>query len=156
MQQVTFDEEQWKLRKKHVYQEEERTNVPARPIARVLDMAKDDSSDLRRKRLWNIGEGQWNGPFNLSAPGELQRYLAKRNDQGRLIFLLEPLPSSPAHVAPLAQSTAPVVNAPLGELEALQTKVRSLEEQLAESQRSGRRRHHRGRRRRSSGGDGQG
>ena len=156
MLQVTFNEEQWKLRKKHVYQEEERTNVPARPIVRVLDMAKDDPSDLRKKRLWNLVEGQWNGPFNLSAPGELQRYMAKRDAQGQTIYSLEPLPSSPAHVAPSAQGTAPVVNAPLGEPEALQTKVRSLEEQLAESQRSGRRRHHRGRRRRSSGGDGQG
>ena len=133
----TYTEEQWLAAKRMA---RDTTN---RPVSRILGDKPDTS--LSSMRLWNLVEQEWNGPWNLSFPGELQRYLAKRDDKGRTLYALGP-PKSPAPVQPPAGSEAK------GKGIVAQATVPAPEAKLADPQRSGRSRSHRGHRRRGNGG----
>ena len=90
-----YTEEDWKSAKKRVEQ-------TTQTVAKFVDDAKESalaSRHFERKNseinlasvsLWNIPEGNWQGPWNLSYPGEIQRYLQKKDGEGNTIFALEP------------------------------------------------------------------
>lgn len=147
----TYTEEEWVAAKKRGA----RMSVP---VSMIVDAGQEASglasqhsqptSSLQSMYLYNVQEGQWAGPWNLTFPGELQRYLEKRDLQGRVIYALEPPPSSPSHVQ---TGTEAGVNGSV-DYQALQDQITELKTQLAAPQRSGRRRRHRGNRRRSNGG----
>lgn len=145
-------DEAWVQQKKAAFQAGSMTMT-----ARITDAAGgklamkhsvDEGTDSRRTFLWNLQEGQWNGPWNLSAPQVMQRYLAKRYlvgpHKGELIYAVGP-PSSPTLVQAPPESEAN------SEVLSLRAELDQLKAELAESRPSGGRRHHRGRRRRSGG-----
>ncbi len=132
----TYTEEQW-IEAKRIARD-----VTDRPVTRIL--GPKIANPLSVMRLWNLVEQQWNGPWNLSFPGELQRYLAKRDDKGRTLYALEP-PKSPVLVQPPAGSKAS------GKGIVAQATVPATTANLDDPQRSGRSRRHRGHRRRSDG-----
>ena len=126
-----YTDEAWDLRKKAA------ENTIATP-SRIIDEGKRNAQSLLEKRfekrkteeidlqsmyLWCIPEKRWQGPMNLTAPGELKRFLTdKRDSYGQAIFAMEPSTDSPAPVVVQATEVDP--------------------------QRSGRKRSHRGKRRR--------
>lgn len=81
--------------------------------------------DLRKKRLWDIRYQVWVGPWNLSAPGELAYYLAKRDEQGNPVYALEPPRAS-------AEIEAPSPEQGNADKHDLEMKFQELERQNAE------------------------
>lgn len=119
----------------------------SRLAQKFLDRNK--GADLRSIYLWNVAGGQWNGPWNLAFPGELQRYLGKKDEQGRSIYSLGPSEGGGSPVPVQASGSEPASLDKLAKLEAENTRLKA---QLADPQRSGRKRSHRGQRRHSGGG----